>query len=225
MPGHPRLILPRIYVILDAEVLARREIDLVTAALELTDAGVRLVQYRDKRGDVASVLKESGRLARCLEGSGCRLILNDYADLVEACGAGGVHVGQDDMSVARARELIGPGKILGVSTHSDAQLLSARDSVVDYVAIGPVFSTSTKVDAEPVVGVDGVRRARELTTKPLVAIGGISLLNARMVLEAGADSVAVISAVLGGASGIGSAARELIRATSDQDVRRRTAEV
>jgi thiamine-phosphate pyrophosphorylase len=109
----------------------------------------------------------------------------------------GVHMGQDDLAPADARIVIGDGRLLGVSTHTDEQVRAAQASVADYVAIGPVFATATKTNASPVVGLDGVRRARALTTKPLVAIGGITRANARSVIEAGADSVAVISGLFG----------------------------
>jgi len=104
-----------------------------------------------------------------------------------------VHVGQEDLSPAGTRRVIGPDRILGVSTHNPEQLQQADASAADYLAIGPVFGTSSKENPDPVVGLDGVRRARSLTKKPLVAIGGITRENARRVIEAGADSVAVIS--------------------------------
>jgi thiamine-phosphate pyrophosphorylase len=128
-------------------------------------------------------------------GSGCRLILNDHADLVRRTGFGGVHVGQGDLSPEDARRVVGAERWVGVSTHNEEQVRVANGTSADYVAVGPVFGTGTKRDAEPVIGLDGVRRARGLTKKPIVAIGGITWANARSVIDAGADSVAVISAL------------------------------
>jgi len=119
--------------------------------------------------------------------------MNDRADLCLAADFGGVHVGQDDLSVESVRKIIGPDRWLGVSTHNPEQLAEAGLTSADYLAIGPVFATSSKANPDPVVGLEGVRRARALTRKPLVAIGGITRANAASVIEAGADSVAVIS--------------------------------
>ena len=123
----------------------------------------------------------------------CCLILNDRVPLVVSAGYDGVHVGQEDLSPADARATLGSELIVGVSTHGESQLVRGADSPVDYVAIGPVFATSSKLVPDPVVGLEGVRAARVLTDKPLVAIGGITRANCAAVIEAGADSVAVIS--------------------------------
>jgi thiamine-phosphate pyrophosphorylase len=130
-----------------------------------------------------------------------RLIMNDRADLCLAADFDGVHVGQDDLSPESVRKIIssknqGPDRWLGVSTHNPEQLREADLTSADYLAIGPVFATSSKERPDPVVGLEGVRRARALTRKPLVAIGGITRTNAASVIEAGADSVAVISDLL-----------------------------
>ena len=122
--------------------------------------------------------------------------MNDRADLCLAAEFDGVHVGQDDLSPASVRAIIGPERWLGVSTHNPEQLREADLTSADYLAIGPVFATSSKDKPDPVVGLEGVRRARQLTRKPLVAIGGITRANAASVIEAGADSVAVISDLL-----------------------------
>ncbi len=119
--------------------------------------------------------------------------MNDRADLCLAADFDGVHVGQDDLSPAGARRVIGEKLLLGVSTHNPEQVKEANQTTADYIAIGPVFSTSSKANPDPVVGLDGVRAARKLTSKPLVAIGGITRQNCLSVIEAGADSVAVIS--------------------------------
>ncbi len=125
-----------------------------------------------------------------------KLIMNDRADLCLAAAFDGLHVGQDDLSPEAARKIIGPARILGVSTHNPEQLSEATKTSADYLAIGPVFATTSKSNPDPVVGLAGVRRSRELTSKPLVAIGGITPANARSVVDAGADTVAVISALL-----------------------------
>jgi len=130
-------------------------------------------------------------------GSSVRLIMNDRADLCLAADFDGVHVGQDDLSPESVREIIGPERILGVSTHNPEQLGEADVTSAEYLAIGPVFATTSKERPDPVVGLEGVRRARTLTKKPLVAIGGITRATAPSVIEAGADSVAVISDLVG----------------------------
>ncbi|MEZ2346513.1 thiamine phosphate synthase [Terriglobus sp. RCC_193] len=190
--------MPRLYAILDAESCARRGVSLLETAKAWRDAGVTLVQYRDKVASDASVLENAALLRRVFEGTDATLILNDRVHLFAASGFDGVHVGQGDDAVAPVRAVIGPDAVLGVSTHNPAQVSIADGLAVSYVAVGPVFATLTKLDAEPVVGLDGVALARSLTRKPLVAIGGIAAVNASSVLEAGADSVAVISGLLDG---------------------------
>ena len=125
-----------------------------------------------------------------------RLIMNDRADLCLGAEFDGVHLGQDDLSPESVRKIIGPERWLGISTHNPEQLREADLTSADYLAIGPVFSTLSKDKPDPVVGLDGVRQARKLTRKPLVAIGGITRANAASVIGAGADSVAVISDLL-----------------------------
>ncbi len=172
-----------------------RGVGLGRFAEELKAAGVALVQYRNKVGAPQSILRDAAMVWEVFAGSGCRLIMNDHADLVASAGFGGVHVGQGDLSPEDARRVVGAERWVGVSTHTDEQVRIANETSADYVAVGPVFATGTKVDAEPVIGLEGVRRARALTKKPIVAIGGITRENARSVIDAGADSVAVISAL------------------------------
>lgn len=136
------------------------------------------------------------RQLKAAAGAGVMLIMNDRADLAVAAGFGGVHVGQEDLSVAGARLVCPPPMFVGISTHNAEQVKAADALAVDYIAIGPVFATASKEDPEPEVGLAGVRRARALTAKPLVAIGGITRANCREVMAAGADSVAVISDLL-----------------------------
>jgi thiamine-phosphate pyrophosphorylase len=189
------VIVSRLYAIVDADVLAAQGIPLAAFARELRAAGVTLLQYRDKNGSPQQVLRGAEILRDAMAGSACRLIMNDRADLAVLANFDGVHVGQGDLSPADARRVVGPDRIVGVSTHTDEQVRIADQSCADYIAIGPVFATGTKLNSDPVVGLDGVRRARALTTKPLVAIGGITRSNARSVIDAGADSVAVISSL------------------------------
>jgi thiamine-phosphate pyrophosphorylase len=189
------LTLPRLYAIVDAEVLTARGVLLADFARDLRAAGVGLVQYRNKNGSPQDVLRAAAVLREVFAGSPCRLILNDRADLAVLANFDGVHVGQGDLSPEDARRVVGPDRIVGFSTHTDEQARIAEQSSADYIAIGPIFATGTKPDASPIVGLEGVRRARALTTKPLVAIGGITRANARSVIDSGADSVAVISAL------------------------------
>jgi thiamine-phosphate pyrophosphorylase len=185
-----RLVLPRLYVILDAALLTLPEID---CAKRLVDAGVHLIQYRNKSASPRQLFEKSSELAAFLNPLGVRFVVNDRADVAALADAGGVHVGQDDSGVEQARLMVGSDKWVGVSTHNAKQLRDAVASSADYVAVGPIFSTGSKVNPDPVVGVDFVRQARAMSDKPIVAIGGITLECAEEVTEAGADSVAVIS--------------------------------
>ncbi len=187
------IFLPRIYGILDAASFADDEA-LLHSARELATAGLTLLQYRNKSGESGQILEHAKALREALPDR-VRWIMNDRPDLCVAAGFHGVHVGQDDLSPEGVRKVIGADFWLGVSTHNPEQLRQADSTSADYLAIGPVFSTASKVDPDPVVGLDGVRKARALTKKPLVAIGGITHANCRAVIEAGADSVAVISAL------------------------------
>ena len=164
-------------------------------AEDLKAGGVTLLQYRNKVGEADSILRHASVIWEVFAGSGCRLILNDHADLVGPAGFGGVHVGQGDLSPEDARRVVGATRWVGVSTHNDEQVRMADETSADYIAVGPVFATGTKLDAEAVIGLEGVRRVRALTRKPIVGIGGITRGNARSVVDAGADSVAVISAL------------------------------
>jgi thiamine-phosphate pyrophosphorylase len=192
----PKCRIPRLYPILDAGLLERAGLSLEGFAQQLRAAGVRFLQYRDKDSSDEAVLERAALLRRIFPSSDSCLILNDRVLLVQASGFDGVHVGQDDLSPAEVRALLGPEILVGVSTHGDAQLRAAADGPADYVAIGPVYATSSKENPSPVVGLEGVRAARALTAKPLVAIGGITRMNCSAVIEAGADSVAVISDLL-----------------------------
>ena len=193
--------LPRLYAILDASCFSDSE-SLFCAAEELVAAGVTLIQYRNKSSDGQVMLAQARGLHRQSRtrvsaphghGSVLRLIMNDRSDICLAAEFDGVHVGQDDLSPEAARKIIGPDRWLGVSTHNPQQVAEADETSTDYIAIGPVFATGSKANPDPVIGLAGVRQARALTRKPLIAIGGITRENCRSVIEAGADSVAVIS--------------------------------
>jgi thiamine-phosphate pyrophosphorylase len=183
--------LPRLYAILDAGFFSHSKA-IFPAADELVAAGCTLIQYRNKSGNGRALLEQARELKKRI-GAAAKLIVNDRADLCLAAECDGVHIGQDDLSPESVRKIIGSELWLGVSTHNPEQLEEANKSSADYLAIGPVFATSSKDNPDPVVGLDGVSRARQLTRKPLVAIGGITRANVRSVIDAGADSVAVIS--------------------------------
>jgi thiamine-phosphate pyrophosphorylase len=203
-------MIPRLYAIVDAGVLAARGVALEDFAQGLRAAGVELVQYRDKAGSPQAVLRAASVLREVFSGAACRLVLNDRADLAVLAGFDGVHVGQDDLSPEDARRVVGANRVVGASTHTDDQVRAADSTGADYIAIGPAFATGTKIDTEPVVGLEGIRRARALTAKPLVAIGGITRANARSVLDAGADSIAVISALLAPGESVEQVARDFL---------------
>ena len=184
-------LLPRLYPILDARFQSDIH-GVLSAALELVRGGITVIQYRNKGGNARSMLDHARELKRQLPAH-VKLIMNDRADLCLAAGFDGVHVGQEDLSPEAARSIIGPKLWLGVSTHNPEQLAEADTTSADYLAIGPIFATGSKDRPDPVVGLEGVRRGRALTRKPLVAIGGITRANCRSVIDAGADSVAVIA--------------------------------
>jgi thiamine-phosphate pyrophosphorylase len=186
--------LPRLYAIIDSSARMSAQ-DLLAFADELVAAGCTLLQYRNKSSNSRVMLEQARALKKHL-GDSVWLVMNDRADLCLAADFSGVHVGQEDLSPDSVRAIIGRERWLGVSTHNPEQLSEADRTPADYLAIGPVFATSSKERPDPVVGLEGVRRARQLTRKPLVAIGGITRANAASVLEAGADSVAVISDLL-----------------------------
>jgi thiamine-phosphate pyrophosphorylase len=187
------LVLPRLYVILDAALLT---IPVQDCAQELAEAGVRLLQFRNKLAPPRELLKTSRDLASLLIPRQVSFIVNDRPDVAVLAGASGVHVGQDDLEVEQVRELVGGAKWVGVSTHNLEQFRAEAATSADYVAVGPVFATTSKANPDPVVGTELIRQVRALTKKPIVAIGGITLENAASVVAAGADCVAVIGDIL-----------------------------
>src|SRR5260370_252727 len=176
-------------MILDAALLTVLETE---CAQELAAAGVRLLQYRNKGASACELFESSKRLSSLLIPQGVTFVVNDRADVAAAAEASGVHIGQADLGAKAARSVIGTGKLLGVSTHNLDQFKEAAGTSVDYVAVGPIFATSTKANSDPVRGLEFLRRVRPLTDKPIVAIGGITLDHAAEGIQAGADSVAVI---------------------------------
>jgi len=185
---------PFLYPIVDVATLGDRPVGSAVAAV--VAGGARLVQFRGKGLPDRRFLALAAEALAAARRGGAMLVVNDRPDVAVILGADGVHLGQDDLEPRAVRSLLPPGTLLGVSTHDLEQLRRARDEPVDYVAIGPVFPTRSKAAPDPVVGLATVRAARALTVRPLVAIGGITESNARSVAEAGADGLAVISALL-----------------------------
>jgi thiamine-phosphate pyrophosphorylase len=188
-------VLPPLYPILDTAALERRGGELVRAVRAWLAAGAKMLQIRHKDHWPRAVFAEAEEAARLCREQGAMLIVNDRADIAMLLHAG-LHVGQDDLPAADARKLIGPDRVLGLSTHNTEQLAIAAGEPVDYIAIGPLFATVSKEKADPVVGVAQFREWRKSVPHPVVAIGGITRHNAREVLDAGADSVAVIGDLL-----------------------------
>src|SRR5438445_7744462 len=188
------ICLPRLYAIVDAACFENKSTFLAYTE-ELMAGGVTLLQYRNKSDNASAMLEQARELKR-QAGPRVKLIMNDRADLCIAAEFDGVHLGQDDLSPEGARGVIGDKLWLGVSTHNPEQVGQADTTSADYLAIGPVFSTTSKARPDPVIGLEGVRKARSLTRKALLAIGGITRSNCQSVIEAGADTVAVISDLL-----------------------------
>lgn len=188
------LVFPPLYAIIDAALLKTSELSFVEM---MAESGVELLQYRNKRASSRELFEASRSISATLSrlakpGSyKPRFIVNDRADIAVLANAQGVHVGQQDLNVGEARAVVGPDKLVGVSTHSLEQLDAADKTSADYIAFGPIFATSSKENPDPVVGLDLLRQARLHTRKPLVAIGGITLERAAEVFRAGADSLAV----------------------------------
>lgn len=185
----PALLLPRVYPILDTATLP---IPLEEAARALIGAGTGILQIRHKGHWPRGLFEAAARIREQCRAADAVFVINDRADMAALLDAA-LHVGQDDLPPEDARRLIGADRLLGFSTHNDAQLRAAASEPADYLALGPIFATSSKEKPDPVVGVDRLRQWRALTPRPLVAIGGITRRTARAVLEAGADSLAVIS--------------------------------
>ncbi len=194
--------LQRFYPIVDTAALAACGFDTVDAAAALVEGGARILQIRHKDAFTRAVYADCERVAGLCREAGATLVIDDRADIARMLEAG-VHVGQDDLPPAAARAVAGPHALLGFSTHTEAQLCAAAGEPADYIAFGPVFATASKRNPDRVTGVEQVRALRPLTARPLVAIGGITRANAREVLAAGADSVAVIADLTSGCASLG----------------------
>ena len=207
------MTIPSFYPILDTGAAMSRGVDPVEAARAILGAGAHILQFRHKTFYSRQAHAWLEDIAELCRRSGAALVVNDRADLAVLFGAA-LHLGQDDLPPEAARRVTGPELPIGLSTHNEAQLRAANTEPVDYLAIGPAFSTVSKQNPDPVVGLAEIKRLRPLTRKPLVAIGGITRANARQVIEAGADSVAVIGDLLPGDGGIERRAREWLRLLS-----------
>jgi thiamine-phosphate pyrophosphorylase len=197
-----KLTFPRLCVILDQGQMKQESVGL---ALRLAEAGVELFQLRDKRGSADDILRHARDTVAVLRPLGACLIVNDRADIAAMAGAAGVHVGQEDLSPEDARAICGSGRWVGVSTHNLEQVSAAAQTSAEYIAIGPIFPTQTKENPDPVVGLELIRKAKGITAKPIVAIGGVTLERYRDVLAAGADCAAVARDILASPDPVGRA--------------------
>jgi thiamine-phosphate pyrophosphorylase len=190
--------LPRFYPILDTATALRHSVDPVRAATEILEAGAAILQFRHKAFLSRQAFEWLEQIAEAAQKTGAMLVVNDRADLARIFDAA-LHLGQDDLRPQAARAVVGLDAVMGYSTHNESQLREAADEPVNYVALGPIFDTATKVNPDPAVGVKELRRLRAMTSLPIVAIGGITRSNAHEALDCGADSVAVIGDLFGDA--------------------------
>ena len=204
--------LPSFYPILDTEAAARRNVDVLDAARQILGGGAQILQFRHKDFWSRDVFETLQRLAELCRNAGVVFVVNDRADLAKLAGAA-LHLGQDDLPPSAARSIVGAETPIGFSTHNEAQLRAAAAEPAEYLALGPIFGTASKENPDPTVGLVGLRVLRPLTTRPLVAIGGITRENARAVLDAGADSVAVIGDLFPEDSNLSRRVKEWLRIT------------
>jgi thiamine-phosphate pyrophosphorylase len=183
-----------VYLILDPAVAGGRPLEEI--AREALRQGIRTFQLRVKTPETGMLYGLASTLAPVIQAAAGMLIINDRCDVALAVGADGVHLGQEDLPVAEARALLGPQRIIGISTHTLAQALEAEAQGADYLGFGPIFPSSTKSNPEPVVGIERLREVRARVRLPIVAIGGINAGNIRMVADAGSEAPAVLSAVI-----------------------------
>jgi thiamine-phosphate pyrophosphorylase len=186
------LELPAVYPILDTALLSRLHLSWLDAAEALVEGGATILQLRHKGDWTREVYHSATELGSFCRAAGVEFIINDRADIARMLDAG-LHIGQDDLPPTESRTILGESAVLGLSTHNEAQLIASGPEPVDYIALGPIFATGSKVNPDPVVGVDELKRLRPMTSKPLVAIGGVTLESAPEIWRAGADSIAVIS--------------------------------
>jgi len=203
-----RLTLPKIYPITDRQLSGLSHAEQVK---RLIDGGATFIQLREKHLSPIDFLREAEAAARVAATHNVTLIINDRVDIAMAIGAGGVHLGQDDMPVVAARGLVRDHALIGLSTHTQPQMEAAAQLPIDYVAFGPIFTTRTKLDHDPTVGLERLRDVKTIAAElPLVAIGGITFANVQAVFDAGADSVAVIASVVGEPSRIEQNMRKML---------------
>ncbi|GAC1395133.1 MAG: thiamine phosphate synthase [Burkholderiaceae bacterium] len=183
--------LPRVYPILDRDLLNGRGCTLIAAAAGLLAGGAKILQLRQKGHWTRAIFDEAEEIAHLCTQAGAVFIVNDRADMAMLLAAG-LHVGQDDLEPAQARRLMGETGGIGLSTHNPDQLAAAAHEPVEYVALGPIYATRSKSNPDPVVGLENLQSWRTLAPQPLVAIGGITRENAPAVFRAGAGSVAII---------------------------------
>jgi thiamine-phosphate diphosphorylase len=200
----------RLYVIVDPLDTGRDPIELTRAVLA---GGARLVQLRLKNVATGELLRQAEAIRELTAAAGATFVVNDRADVARAVGADGVQLGQTDLPIAAARDVLGPDALIGFSTHSEAQLADAAALGADYLALGPIFATTSKSAADPVLGAERLRAARALTSAPLIAIGGITATTAPALIAAGADAIAVIAAIVRAAD-VERATAELLAALS-----------
>ncbi len=203
-----RFTLPKVYPITDTRLSGLSHTEQVR---RLIAGGAALIQLREKVMPPRDFYEDAAAAVAIAQAAGVTVLINDRVDIAIAAGADGVHLGQDDMPVDAARELLGPDAIIGYSTHSIEQALTAIELPVDYIAIGPVFATTTKGDTSPTVGIEGIRAVRDaIGDFPLVAIGGIDEDRLNSVIDAGADSAAMIGAIVADGAGIEARMRQII---------------
>jgi len=210
----PRSSLPKFYPILDPEIAARHGLDPIAAAEQILAGGAKILQFRHKGFFSREVFAQLERVAELCRDAGALLVVNDRADLAALTGAA-LHLGQDDLAPSAARKVVGAETLIGFSTHNERQLRAAAAEPANYLALGPIFGTESKQNPDPVVGLDELRRLRPLTHRPLVAIGGITRSNARSVLAAGADSVAIIGDLFAEESSLRVRIQEWVSLTRD----------
>jgi thiamine-phosphate pyrophosphorylase len=222
-PVAETMTLPPVYAIVDGDVLAKRCLEVVTAAEALLEGGIRLLQLRWKSQFGRHAYEQARQIAALCANAAAQFVVNDRADIAVLLGAG-VHVGQEDLIPADVRTIVGPEAFVGVSTHNEAQFAAAVEEPVSYIALGPIYGTVSKERPDPVVGVAELARLRRLWSGPLVAIGGITRERAPEVWSAGADSVAVIADLFPGQNctkaAVRSRAEEWMRIANEQHRRR-----
>lgn len=181
-------------LVADVEAAAGKYI--ISVIEQAVDGGVSLVQLRTKKLKTNELFELSLKAREITKKKSIPLIINDRVDIALSCDAEGVHLGQDDLPVSSARKILGKKKLIGVSVNTKKEAEEAEHRGADYLGVGPIFFTQTKKDIKPPLGVEGLREIRERVRIPILAIGGINAENAREMIEAGADGVAVVSAIL-----------------------------